>query len=118
MIKTDSKKTQIEWSCRPKRLISVIYVQPRISICDPGPNLRMVHGKGKYHLVKELEQLKNSSSAKSAAAKKLSQNTRSSVKWDKAFKNVPSKICEREREPLKNLKVYVLLQAYDTPSNF
>ena len=37
-------------------------------------------------------------------------------KWDKVFKNEPSKTFGRQ--PLKNLKVYGLLQADHTPSNF
>ena len=37
-------------------------------------------------------------------------------KWDKVFKNGPSKICGRQ--PLKNLKVYGLSEGYHTLSNF
>ena len=37
-------------------------------------------------------------------------------KWDKVFKNGPSKVCGRQ--PLKNLKGYGLLEADHTPSNF
>ena len=37
-------------------------------------------------------------------------------KWDKVFKNGPSKICERQS--LKSLKEYCLFKAYHTPSNF
>ena len=37
-------------------------------------------------------------------------------KWDKIFKNEPSKICGRQ--PLKNLKGYGLLQAGHIPSYF
>ena len=37
-------------------------------------------------------------------------------KWDKVFKNGPSKTCGRQ--PLKNLKGYGLPKADHTPSNF
>ena len=37
-------------------------------------------------------------------------------KWDKVFKDGPSKTCGRQ--PLKNLKAYGLLEADHTPSNF
>ena len=38
------------------------------------------------------------------------------IRWDKVFKNGPSKICGRQH--LKNLKGYGLLRADYTPSNF
>ena len=38
------------------------------------------------------------------------------IRWDKLFKNGPSKICGRQ--PLKNLKGFNLSKADHTPSNF
>ena len=46
----------------------------------------------------------------------LDQNKIKIDKWDKVFKNGPSKICGRQ--PLKNLKEYGLPEACHTPSNF
>ena len=47
---------------------------------------------------------------------KSTKNEKSNRKWDKVFKNGPSKICRRQL--LKNLKGYSLPKADHIPSNF
>ena len=65
-----SKKTRLDGHVARKDYLVVLHNSFRISIWL-GPNLMIVRTKGRYHLLKELEQLTHSWGTKSVAANKV-----------------------------------------------